>query len=679
MSHQVHARVQAQQKTPTESSHSSGFLQRTCACGGSPGIDGLCAECRDKRFTLSGSHREFEDPSTSAGAHSNSPTQESAHSFDSTRARVARSGHDFSRIPLYSSPQPVLQKKLKVNQPGDVYEQEADQVAEQVMRMPVMASSPPVDEDEIGPSLRHKQNNQTGDHEVTAAYSASPIVQDVLNSGGGQPLDTTTRAFMEPRFGHDFSKVRVHTDNQAAESARAVNAQAYTVGRELVFEQGHYAPETSEGRKLLAHELTHVVQQCGSQSTSLQTLFIGEKHPPQLQRSPSAPAETEREWANTHPGKVFQVAVKDEPASDEFMLWNYRVGEVTMRDEHREKMRSVATRWKVELEKRPELRIKVIGSASGSGSFAINNRLALARAEDMRTFLQQQGIPGDRIEEVGVGSSEPIADENAPDETGQENKARNRRIEVFLYVPTKEVAHLTNGAQARIQDFNVTFGQIFLHEFSRPNNTVSQRAHLAIQAEATVQLTGTPGSEIGFIQFLKQDSIVGVYRANDTGESFTLNYSRCTNPYLPCRDVEFAANQFSLVGEGFSSGPTEQPVTIHFRDSPGVPFPIMVNDAEAGNATLEQFTWAMEFTTVLGIRSGEEFLPLRHVKWATTSRQLFDSTNGDLQGEAAVLATGSGSGSSGDIDVQAAMALPTCRFYRRSIEADNEGCRPHRN
>src|SRR2546425_5290586 len=93
-----------------------------------------------------------------------------------------------------------------------------------------------------------------------AARSVPPIVYDVLSSPG-QPLDAGTRAFMEPRFRQDFSQVRVHTDAKAAESARAVNALAYTIGRDVVFGAGQYAPGTDEGRKLLAHELTHVVQQ----------------------------------------------------------------------------------------------------------------------------------------------------------------------------------------------------------------------------------------------------------------------------------------------------------------------------------------------------------------------------------------------------------------------------------
>ncbi len=97
----------------------------------------------------------------------------------------------------------------------------------------------------------------------TPTSEAPSIVNDVLRAPG-QPLDAGTRAFMEPRFGSDFSQVRIHTDAQAAESARAVNAQAYTVGSDVVFGAGQYAPEASEGKRLMAHELTHVVQQQGT-------------------------------------------------------------------------------------------------------------------------------------------------------------------------------------------------------------------------------------------------------------------------------------------------------------------------------------------------------------------------------------------------------------------------------
>jgi hypothetical protein len=111
-----------------------------------------------------------------------------------------------------------------------------------------------------------------------------PIVNDVLRSPG-QSLDAATRAFMEPRFGHDFSQVRVHTGSKAAESALAVNALAFTVGREVVFGAGQYAPHSPAGRRLLAHELAHTAQQDGEGSAFA------------FETTPSASAEQEAEAA----------------------------------------------------------------------------------------------------------------------------------------------------------------------------------------------------------------------------------------------------------------------------------------------------------------------------------------------------------------------------------------------
>ena len=95
-----------------------------------------------------------------------------------------------------------------------------------------------------------------------------PLIQNVLSSPG-QPLDAATRNFMEPRFGQDFSGVRVHTSGAAAEAARAVNARAYTVGRNVVFGEGQYVPGSSEGKRLLAHELAHVGQQSRADRVSV--------------------------------------------------------------------------------------------------------------------------------------------------------------------------------------------------------------------------------------------------------------------------------------------------------------------------------------------------------------------------------------------------------------------------
>lgn len=90
--------------------------------------------------------------------------------------------------------------------------------------------------------------------------AAPSIVHDVLRSSG-QPLDPATHAFMEPRFGYDFSHVRVHTDPKAATSSQSIQALAYTAGRDIVFSSGQYSPHTEQGKRLLAHELAHVVQQ----------------------------------------------------------------------------------------------------------------------------------------------------------------------------------------------------------------------------------------------------------------------------------------------------------------------------------------------------------------------------------------------------------------------------------
>jgi hypothetical protein len=174
----------------------------------------------------------------------------------------------------------VVQAKLTVNQPGDMYEQEADRVAEAVMRMPdpgtpapTMSSPPGRQRCTCGKSVggggqcEECQAKAMNLHRVSSGSShadtAPPIVQEVLRSPG-HPLDAATRAFMEPRIGRNFSQVRVHTDVKAAESARAVNALAYTVAQHVVFGPGQFAPGTATGRRLLSHELAHVVQQSGN-------------------------------------------------------------------------------------------------------------------------------------------------------------------------------------------------------------------------------------------------------------------------------------------------------------------------------------------------------------------------------------------------------------------------------
>ncbi|HEY0408498.1 MAG TPA: DUF4157 domain-containing protein [Pyrinomonadaceae bacterium] len=133
---------------------------------------------------------------------------------------------------------------------------------------PDSKGSCPKCEREEKPLQRRAANNESG-----PAPSIPPVVHDVLNSPG-RPLDAQTRSFMEPRFGHDFGGVRVHTDSRAAESARAVSAHAYTVGNNIVFDSGKYNPRSESGQHLLAHELTHTIQQQGMQRSAAGDLHL---------------------------------------------------------------------------------------------------------------------------------------------------------------------------------------------------------------------------------------------------------------------------------------------------------------------------------------------------------------------------------------------------------------------
>lgn len=147
-----------------------------------------------------------------------------------------------------------LQRKLSIGADNDPLELEADRVAEQVLENKPTHSLG----DLSAPKIQRRSNS------TSAQDSAVPASVEQVLSGSGSPLPVTIRRDMEQRFGRDFSHVRLHLGGDAAESARDVQAQAYTVGNNIVFNQGKFAPTTAAGRHLLAHELAHVVQQSGS-------------------------------------------------------------------------------------------------------------------------------------------------------------------------------------------------------------------------------------------------------------------------------------------------------------------------------------------------------------------------------------------------------------------------------
>src|SRR5215213_1838871 len=200
---------------------------------------------------------------------------------------------------------PYIQAKLSISKPGDHFEQEADRVADTVMRMSAPGESlatsisqpqisriqrkcaacekeapvvqracknchgGPLEENEPLQRAAEEENEnqmlQGADGQLQASEGAESQINNL--KGGGQSLSPSLRAYFEPRFGEDFSGVRLHADANGASAARSVNAKAFTLGSDVAFAAGQYSPETTSGKRLLAHELTHVVQQGGTKST----------------------------------------------------------------------------------------------------------------------------------------------------------------------------------------------------------------------------------------------------------------------------------------------------------------------------------------------------------------------------------------------------------------------------
>ncbi len=156
--------------------------------------------------------------------------------------------------------------KLSVNKPGDRFEREADEMATKIVQQ-----LPQQDTAVIAKSLGRRRpdvKNKAGEEQVMrkaggASGMAAPS-NTQLGSSNGSPMPVGTRSFMENAFSRDFSAVRLHTDAEAADMSSGIGARAFTYGNDIYFNKGQYAPETPDGKKLLAHELTHVVQQPGN-------------------------------------------------------------------------------------------------------------------------------------------------------------------------------------------------------------------------------------------------------------------------------------------------------------------------------------------------------------------------------------------------------------------------------
>lgn len=213
-----------------------------------------------------------------------------------------RSGQDFSGIPLHPvalrSVQPGLQARFTISQPGDPAEKEADHIAAQVMRKSGTASPDACACGASCPKCRQQRSAvQPIQRRSAGAPGSLPAVDEVLRASG-QPLEAGLRSFMEPRFGYDFSQVRVHVDRKAIESARELNARAYTVGHHVVLGSTGAASNGTDAQLLLAHELAHVVQQgaAGPLGSREQPAVARQRHGTVIQRQVAARAASENVW-----------------------------------------------------------------------------------------------------------------------------------------------------------------------------------------------------------------------------------------------------------------------------------------------------------------------------------------------------------------------------------------------
>jgi outer membrane protein OmpA-like peptidoglycan-associated protein len=359
----------------------TGILQRKkCACGGEAGPSGECEACQKKRL----------------GLQRKTANQNGAGSSQSSNM--------------------VMQRKLTIGSSNDPLEHEADRIANQVMATPSHSrvSGTPL-----------KIQRFTG--QASGQMDTAPASVDRVLAGAGKPLEPALQQDMEQRFGHDFSRVRVHSGGAAEQSAREVNAQAYTVGQNIVFGAGKFAPGTHEGRRLIAHELTHVVQQTGGiqakkvskqsnvmlkdasasfdiEESQIQRSLEFSSTSEMLQRREvcdeegvchteddenQIPADQDSEEENaTDPGAL--------PAGNNQLFFEYNSDVLSYSDEV--EIAAYVQKWRnVPGPVTPQ--VQVDAYASEEGQEAYNSNLSAQRAQAVKDKLVSLGIPTDKITE----------------------------------------------------------------------------------------------------------------------------------------------------------------------------------------------------------------------------------------------------------------------------------------
>jgi len=315
----------------------------------------------------------------------------------------------------------VLQAKLTIGKANDPFEQEADRVASEVMRMP--HKTPIANLASIGGNVvqrkcgcgagkgscdkcKKKQLSLKRSDGVSSGNESTEIpssVHEVL-SGAGQPLDEASRAFMEPRFGYDFSQVRVHTNSAAARSAREVSALAFTVGNHIAFAAGQYRPGSEKTNRLLAHELAHVVQQGGAEPQKTQqqqgesATGLGQGHA--LHRKVSNVIQRAGDPLAIPPGFPCPTdLVPGAPAGTDLL---FATGLSAITPAHTALLTPFVAAW---VASGGTDDILVHGYASTPGDQDMNWTLSCSRAQAVQAELIRLGVPAVNIDIVAHGES----------------------------------------------------------------------------------------------------------------------------------------------------------------------------------------------------------------------------------------------------------------------------------
>ncbi|MCB1054839.1 MAG: DUF4157 domain-containing protein [Acidobacteria bacterium] len=250
MSTRVHAQVPSAPATIT-TGHSP-MVQRQCACGGSAGPTGECEGCQEKKLAAA--------PAGGTGASTGMPALRISSPSDAGEKEAERTADAVMRM-ADDAPPPTIGSGREELQRQEDTEQAAPSGDESMGEEPTEENLRLMEESNVSPSLEAGA--------ASPGPAGAPLSRALAGAGGGSPLSASARGFMERRFGHDFSRVRVHNDDSAHRAARSIRARAFTHGQRIFFARGHYAPDTPSGRHLLAHELTHTVQQAGGIAPAL--------------------------------------------------------------------------------------------------------------------------------------------------------------------------------------------------------------------------------------------------------------------------------------------------------------------------------------------------------------------------------------------------------------------------